>query len=131
MGRSVSTPPDSIVAYTTIDLNGDSIDQQDEFDFMVEEFTFRICELWPSFQPDYGWAGREDRVLASNGHALAGVSEYCGLVAFWLTIRETPDNEDLANHWLSQAEPKFKREFGTLRKVATASNGESFYERVE
>lgn len=132
MGRSVSYPRGAHVAFAHFE----SLDAADldgfAWDDYVDDITERAKELWPSLHEPYHvrWLHREDRVLLSNDHAHFGVSEYCGLVAIWIVMRDDVRNENLSQHWVDVAGAKLVREFGELRKVGTASNGESFFERV-
>lgn len=128
MGRSVSTPAGAVaVAYSHFEPEDvhDPVTAQEEFEFYVEDLQNAICAKYPSMQPDDGWAGREDRIIASNDHAVAGISEYCGLVAIWLSSRD--DNSHIGEHWLEQVADGFEATFGTLRKLGHASNGEAFF----
>lgn len=119
MGRSVSTPVDvQLVAYEDF-----------AYDDLQDDIAYSVCDMWPSVEPDHGWLGREDRILASNRHAYFGLSEYCGLVAIWVAPRD-PECP-LAAKWIDQIAPRFHRRFGTLRKLGHFSNGEAVYERGE
>ena len=126
MGRSVSTPSGAtVVAYEQMNLEDDS-DSAFEWEWIVEDAAERITNIFPSMTPDDSWLGREDHVLMSNCHAKFGVSEYCGLIAFWLV----PEENGLAEAWVDRIERKFDATFGSLKKIGTASNGESFFERL-
>ena len=128
MGRSVSTPRSTLIAAYT-DFDGED---QFEWEDFKEELERRILAFAPSFLPREGWAGREDRIIARNSFVNFGVSEYCGCVAIWLQLRE--DIEDrltpLAEAWTDKIEDRFLAEFGTMRKIGTASNGETFFRAV-
>lgn len=127
MGRSVSCPSGALVAYTHFE---DEMEYH-EWEEQVEMFREIICDLWPSASPCDGWRGREDRVVARNGLAEFGVSEYCGLVALWVAPRADLDSTGpLAGRWIESIRKRFLDNFGTLRKIGTASNGEAFFERV-
>lgn len=102
----------------------------------LDDYRERIKEMFPSFDKCDYWLDREDHAIAENRFAYFGISEYCGLVAIWLVAKEAdwakPDSwERLRDRWLDQVEAKFLKAFGQLRKVATASNGEAFFERIE
>lgn len=56
----------------------------DDFDTLIEDFQQHLKELFPSVEPADDWIGREDHVLAENKLARFGMSEYCGLVAYWI-----------------------------------------------
>lgn len=129
MARSVSYPLGAVVAFTYIDDDIDYLDWQDITD-NAQEY---VCKLWPSFEPVDYWRDREDRVLARNNLAEFGVSEYCGIVAFWLVARDDLDYtlRPLADAWLDRVAARFVKTFGTLHQVGHCSNGEAVYERIE
>lgn len=128
MARSVSVPYGAaVVAYDHVDTSDwDEFDAQWEWEYIEDDAVNRMAEISPSMSDDDGWLGREDKILASNGHAKFGMSEYCGLISYWLV----PEDNDLARHWVEQVRAKFLEAFGTLRKIGQFSNGEGVYERV-
>lgn len=130
MGRSVSYPRNAIVAFTHLEASDDQ-DVVDEwaFDDLVEDLQQYAPTLWKSLDTCDRWIGREDRALLVNRHAYIGISEYCGLVAYWLVVREDTEQPGLAERWVAQAAPRFLKTFGTLNKIGTASNGESFFQQ--
>lgn len=151
MGRSVSTPNHALnVAFTHFHVEPEECqcilsegeqcecsasfepDYQYEWEALTDDLENRICELFPSFDLHKGWAGREDRILARNSFVNFGVSEYCGCVSIWMALRG--DLEDrlapLAEAWANKVDKKFLAEFGTMRKIGTASNGETFFRAV-
>ncbi len=140
MGRSVSTPSGATcVAYSDwfqpeLEPGEDyRPPDQDDWDIVTEDLTEYAPTLWPSLQKCDHWLGREDHALLENDHAFVGVSEYCGLAAFWIVPKcddWTGEPSGLAAHWCDQISDKFRETFGTLRKIATASNGEAFFERI-
>lgn len=109
---------------------------QDDFNFLVDWIRETAKSAWPSMQDCDEWLGREDHAILSNDLAYIGVSEYCGLVSIWLVDRA--DRYDgygdsihtLCAPWCSQITPRFYELFGEYRKIGTASNGESFYEKA-
>lgn len=122
MGRTVSTPSRAaLVAFETFDAgDGDCFDPYEEWASYKECITERAANAWPSLKECGEFVGREDFALLQNSHAFFGVSEYCGLVSIWfLPKAECP----LASRWLDQIEPRFSREFGTLRRTGLMSNG--------
>jgi hypothetical protein len=127
MGRSVSYPQAAeVIAYDHVDWEED-----DPFAYedLVEDARYRIACLFPSMTPDEGWLGSENRILASNGHAFFGLSEYCGLLAYWLVPRENTDTPQLHRTWCNQVAPRFEDHFATLARVGMMSNGEGVYRR--
>ena len=107
------------------------------WDFYMGELRDRLTARYPSLSKSDRWAGREDRVILANYRADITVSEYCGLVAVCLVPADSDYVvPDIATHWCEQIEQGFRKVvaevFGcTLRKIATASNGEAFFEQVQ
>lgn len=135
MGRSVSYPSGAEVAFMHLDC--DCTDGCGCWGDFIYDLKARAESLWPSLSiDDERWLGREDHALLGNRHAYFGVSEYCGLVAVWLVARDHDGiySDDpppaFSERWVSQAGDKLRTEFGQLRKLGTASNGESFFERI-
>jgi len=127
MGRSVSTPSGcSAVAYQHTDL--DEFDLQEDWEWKIDDIRERVQALWPSFEECDEWLDREDHAVCENGHAYVGVSEYCGLTAVWLVVKGDSEHPELAEAWCDKIAAKFEEEFGSLNKIGTASNGESFFE---
>ena len=130
MSRSVSVPSNAeAVAYTAIDPDNVE-DFQDE---VIDPLVYSLKKAFPSLYHDDQWLDREDHVIARNRHGLFGISEYCGLLAVWIVPADEDSN--LSAPWCARAEAKLGAVvadvFGSqLRRVATASNGESFFERV-
>lgn len=125
MGRSVYVPSDAqVVVFNYIEYE----DQDDDWSYphFVDWARDAMLDLSPSMDSADGWVGREGRILASNGHAVFGISEYCGCVALWLI----PEENALAQRWCERMAPKFVAAFGALRLIGRASNGEAFFERV-
>ena len=123
MGRSVSYASGSIaIAYSHIEP------EDEEFDFIIEDRREYGKSLWPSLSNCDEWLDKEDCAILENDHCYIGVSEYCGLVSTWLVPKE---ENNLSVAWCNQIKDKFMKSFSTLNKVATASNGESFFERIE
>lgn len=126
MARSVSTPPNTeVVAYDYVDRDDDPF----FFEDLIEGAQCRIYALFPSMTPADRWLGREDRVVAENGHAWFGFSEYMGLIAYWLVPKED-DGCELHRAWCGQVSRRFADEFASLRRVGMMSNGEGVFERI-
>lgn len=144
MGRSVSHPSGAHVAFAQWDAgwieDGDDPDTrhfdelaaQDDWDFIVEDFRKQVLAHYPSAWTSDGWIGREDRIVAMNGYARFGISEYCGCITYWVVLRDDIDasREGLAQRWFDQIEAKFEQRFATLVHLATFSNGEAIFERI-
>lgn len=127
MSRSVSVPAGAYVAYTSVDC----IEDFDEWEDFEAELRLRIKRLCPSMVPSKAWIGREDITLARNDFAYFGVSAYGGLAAVWLLPRTDTATPGLAEAWVNRVYPKFHHEFATLVHIATASNGEAFFRKIE
>lgn len=132
MGRSVSYASGSFAkAYSHYDY-----DDIDDFDYIVEDYKEMLKQLFPSFVDCDKWLGREDRAVLENSFAYAGISEYCGLVCYWLVLKDDLISYDkdlygLANQWAGKVEDKFINTFSTLHKIGAFSNGEAIFERRE
>ena len=102
----------------------------------VDELRTGLKRIAPSLEDSDRWLGKEDYVLLENGHASIGLSEYMGLVAVWCVPKENEDglHSPLAEHWCDSIETKVERLLDTIAtrlvRVATASNGETFYQKV-
>jgi hypothetical protein len=137
MGRSVSYPPGSIVAFTPLAVE-DSDDWQFEFEWRRSELIERAKRLCPSLEPHDGWRSREDRILARNAFADFGVSVYGDLVAVWIVERDDGSYWDAdtrtaraprAQRWLAQIASSFDAEFGDYDRLGQMSNGEAVYRK--
>lgn len=134
MSRTVSVPHNAVaVAYNELDIE---YNDPWSFEDYVEWFREGCFDLWPSLLPASYWIGRELKVLAVNAHAQIGLSEYCGLVALWVVPQDDDqwyglDRNGLHQHWCQQIAPKFVKTFSTLVHIATFSNGEAVYRRLE
>jgi hypothetical protein len=104
------------------------------FEQLVEDFRYQLKQMFPSVENADDWIGREDHVLAENRLARFGISEYCGLVSYWIVPKEWDgygaDPEPLAKRWIASIEDKFVKAFGELTKVGSMSNGEGVYRRI-
>lgn len=144
MGRSVSTPRNSFAAFAhpvffddaRREAGPDVEPEELEYDYfdgddLIECARQTAMEAWRSMQPCDRWLDREDHAIAENVWAYFGVSEYCGLVAYWIVAKdqETASRDALAARWCSLSVRKLEDTFGELRKVATFSNGEALFER--
>ena len=144
MGRSVSHPGGAHVAFSQWDAGWieddddsgtrhfDEFAAQDDWDFIVADFREQVLALYPSAWSHDGWIDREDRIVAMNGYARFGISEYCGCIAYWVVLRNDIDagREGLAEQWFDRIGPKFEQRFATLVRLGSFSNGESVYRRI-
>jgi hypothetical protein len=154
MGRSVSSPRyATTVCFRDISSFGEVYDEENnlteeyddcqsahDWECFVEMLQEDGKAKWPSFDATDEWVGNEDHAILENNFAYIGVSEYCGLASIWLL----PKTEDLLNTgydadvkmanlasaWCNRVAGNFETLFAEYRKVATASNGEAYYEKV-
>jgi hypothetical protein len=109
----------------------------DEFDWdeELDDFRSHLKELFPSVEPADEWIDREDHVLAENKLARFGMSEYCGLVSYWVVPSmpdpRTTNHDAFADRWIASIADKFVAAFGELTKVGSLSNGEGVYRRID
>ncbi len=134
MGRSVSYATGSQV----ITFRHFEESDEDDFDEIVDDFRTHLKHLFPSVVDVDEWLGNEDHVLAENKLARFGVSEYCGLVSYWIVPKETPQWDyygpfvaPLAVRWINQIADKFVAAFGELSQVGVMSNGGGVYRRID
>jgi hypothetical protein len=137
MGRSVSYPSGSLVAFTVLDVE-DSDAWEFKYEWLQGDLVERAKRLFPSLEPHDGWRGREDRILARNAFADFGVSIYGELVAMWIVERDDGSYWDAdwrtarsprARRWLAQIARRFSAEFGDYDCLGHFSNGEGIYRK--
>jgi hypothetical protein len=127
MARSVSTPSGcAAVCYQ----DASHIKNNYDYDDYKRNIMGEAKELFPSMEPCNQWLGREDLAILENQLAYIGISEYCGIVAIWLLPKDDIEYTGLAEGWCEKAVPKFDSAFSEYRRIGTASNGESFFEKV-
>lgn len=141
MGRSVSTPSNSVyVSYATFECE-DADFASDDFQWGIEDFQSQMIKAFPSASKCDEWIGygrSEDHAVAENQFAYFGVSEYCGLVAMWVSAKDadyyqSAGWEALRDRWLSQIQAKFRKHAQTcfgqaLYSVGRFSNGEQIFQ---
>ena len=148
MGRSVSYPSNAlIVTFNTIQYYyeadeydveigvateiGEELEDPNSWNDLIEYLVNTCEEYWPSLKSDKKWIDREDQAILSNSLVRVGVSEYCGLVAYWVIPNErNPECFALATRWAKQIEEVFVRKFGGYKKVGSMSNGEGVYQKI-
>jgi hypothetical protein len=111
------------VAYDHVEFEDTS-----DFDDYRENLQDRARAFWPSLDYCQRWIGREDCAYLENRFCYFGISEYCGLVAFWVALRGDLGAPQLGEQWVQSIAARFNREFGSLRQVARLSNGEALYQ---
>ena len=90
MGRSVSYPTGSVVAFRLLD-DGEEDDVDWAYECLVDEVIDTTKATFPSFERFEGWRGREDRILLRNAFADCGISTYCGLARSGSSSVTIPD----------------------------------------
>lgn len=134
MGRSVSYPSNAlIVTFNTVQSYYEAEESYIEarWDDLLEDFVNACEECWPSLNLDIKWLGDEDQALLSNRLVRIGVSEYCGMVSYWVVPNEqNPECFTLATRWAKQIEEAFVRNFGGYQKVGSMSNGTGVYQKI-
>jgi hypothetical protein len=137
MGRSVSYPSGSIVAFALLDVE-DPDDWEFECEWLRDDLRERAARAFPSLGPHDGWRGREDRILMRNAYADFGVSVYGSLVAVWIAERDDGAYWDAewrnargprAQRWLGQIAPRFDALLRDYDCLGHMSNGEGVYRR--
>jgi hypothetical protein len=133
MGRSVSYPSNAlIVTFNTLPYyykaeeyyEAEESYIEEMCDDLLQDFVKACEECWPSLNLDIKWLGSEDQALLSNRLVRIGVSEYCGMVAYWVVPNEqNPECLTLATRWAKQIEKTFVSNFGGYEKVGSMSNG--------
>lgn len=130
MSRSVWVPDNAVaVAYRDVSDIGYEY-WEDDF---IEWVRDSAKELFPSMSADDSWIEWEARSVMENDFAMVVVSEYMGLAAVSLVLKEYSEfnPEGLVNRWVPGAVEKFHKRFAEYRRVAAFSNGEVMYERIE
>lgn len=139
MGRSVSYPTGAIVAYATPSFAEDEVGADEDelsydyfnFDDLLDDARAVAMAAWPSFYEVDKWLGREDHAIAENRWAYFGVSEYAGVVAYWIVAKDQDDDgrQGLAEQWVQSAYKKLRKTFGTMRRIGWFSDGTALYQR--
>ena len=108
----------------------------DDYAMDIEDFQTHLKSLFPSVNSCDEWLGNEDHVLAENRLARFGMSEYCGLLSYWIVPKENgcysdEQIEPLAKRWIASIADKFVAAFGEMTKIGSMSNGEGVYRRID
>ena len=149
MGRSVNYLDNAeVVLYFPIENEYNEEGKFDEFlsqmnwDDMIDNLTYAIKAKLPSYYVVKDkWGNRETRIILENNLCSIGISEYCSLVSLSVAPRSETNyygsegqyKENFAIHHANQIEgtlEKVLHDLGlkNLHKIATASNGEAFFE---
>ena len=146
MGRSVSYLNNSVfVLYFPFEVEDNGEENfRDEFlvqmawDDMIDSLQCAITRKLPSYYKTDKWGNRETRIILENNLCIIGISEYCGLVSLSVAPRNNDYDawhESFALRHANQIENTLRKvleDLGltNLRKIATASNGEAFFQKA-
>ena len=125
MGRSVSCPTNAIhkVYFTFLE------EDYYFFDSLIESIQENFKSYFNSLENSDKWIEREDHVVLENNLCKLGISEYMGLCCLWVVMKE--DFPNLSESWIyKNLIPRMDKDWSEYKKIATASNGESFYTKV-
>ncbi len=132
MSRSVSYASGAEwVLFAHVNLSSDEDDAYEEWEDFKVSLATAFKAAFPSLYDISEWIGREDHAILRNGHGWLGVSQYYDLVSVWFV----PADNDLASQWASRIEGRAASVIESIAtrlvRTGTASNGESFYRRIE
>lgn len=117
-------------------------ESRDNWDYFKEELTNKLTSLFPSLAaPDRHKYDGECHIILENRLAYFAIAEYCGCVSLSIAIRGNFDEYyadfiPLSGRWIASISKKLRANLNNLPyatrivKIATASNGESFYEKA-
>jgi predicted RNA-binding Zn-ribbon protein involved in translation (DUF1610 family) len=106
---------------------------------LVENIVGSITDHFKSFDEPakstfLGGCYREQQLILENYHCQISISEYCGCGAISVFEDDCAEYPELALWWTNQNFEKIqelcKPFTDQMRRIATASNGEAFYEKV-
>lgn len=136
MSRSVEIP--AYAAFTVYLAPEEPFEDSMDWGDYQDSVSMYLAEIFPSLsmQTSNRYPGnqfdRETVAIAENLHGTFTLSEYCGLVALSFVVDDTTEHAGLSERWAEQAHERLKRVFpDQLVPIARASNGETFYERME
>ena len=130
MGRGVYIPSNAeLVIYIPTPIDEDSIYN---FDIILDDLKEYLHSKMPSLYETDDWVGSEGYIFMENDLVQIGISEYGGVMAIWVIVREDYYPQ-LAYRWLDKVEKHFWNIplKPKLRLLGHFSNGESVYEKVE
>lgn len=134
MSRSVETISDSEKVYFTC-CDYDTYDWGD----LCLNIQASIMAKYPSMIDHDGnfvsYPYRETCIIVENTHCSISISEYCGIGVVCIFVNHSVEIPEIAEHWVDQCLPGILKivneNVDPLRHVATFSNGEAIYEKVE
>lgn len=139
MSRSVETVGENVVCF---DATG--CEDNNDLDGIISWVMSALQKRYPSLvNVQNKWVEypyNENRIILENDHVQISVSEYCGCGAFSVFVQPEldeywPYNTNLAEAWLTQCWGGVRKtvlaNVAGLRRIATFSNGEAVYERID
>lgn len=125
-----------VVIYFHLEYQENEEDNHFQWEDLREGLISEIIAKLPSYSVEKNkWGNNETRVIVSNNLCDIGLSEYCGCCSLSVAPLNNSYNrsESLAIHHANQIEKTLQKcvdaVIGTrMNKIATASNGESFFE---
>lgn len=146
MGRSVNYLDNAkLVLYFPFE-NEDNKDYQIDLAWsdLIDNLQSAIKIKLPSYDiVDNKWDNNETRIILENTFCYIGISEYCGLVSLSVAPKcfdygysDSKYKENFAEHHVNKIKNTLVKVLDylgltNLRRVGVASNGESFFEKVE
>lgn len=145
MGRSVYVPRNAeYTVYLYLDdpePDDDGFEPEYEYvwECFIDNLKDALCERFPSLaEPDRpAWFDSEGLEILRNGHVSIVVSRYYNVVSVSPVLRHGgywESGDSLSKNWARRCESSFRealnRFFDVLRRLGTASNGETFWERA-
>lgn len=143
MGRSVSIPSNAI---TSVYIPVGELDPDFGWDDFITDLRDNVLKpKFPSFSDTDLWVGREDHAILENDTAYVVVSEYMGLVAVTLALKDGPRGYNRGSPNIFSAKqsriikstaPSFRKllhkSFAkALHKLGNMSNGEGYFRPVD
>ena len=127
MGRSVSYLSN---AFATAYFHPEVEDRSDWLS-LIEDIQETIKGNFPEFENANEWEGRENHVIQIGGGCKIAISEYCGLACLSIgSCNYYHYDENEVEKWMADNWDKISEPWNAYKKIATASNGESFYHKV-
>ena len=130
MSRGVFVPRNAeLVVYVPTPIDEESIY---DFDIILDDLKYYLHSKMPSLYETTDWVSNEGYIFMENDLVQIGVSEYNGVMAIWVIVKEDYYPQ-LAYRWLAKVEKHFWNIplEPKLKLLGYFSNGEPVYEKVE
>ena len=138
MGRSVNFLDNAI---TVIYFTADWMEEDYDYTDFVDNLQGNIIHKLKSYTESERWGNRETKIILENNLCIIGISEYCGLYSLSVASEYSEYSGDryinnFGDHHAAQIKNtliKILDNLGcvVLNKIATASNGNSLYEKMK